>query len=117
MAHPVVHWEIASSNGKKSQDFFAKLFDWKIDTNNPMNYGMADTGGGGINGGIFEVPKGQAPYLTLYVLVDDLQSYLDKAVSLGGKMCVPPTPIPGIGSFAMFSDPDGIVVGLFKNNM
>jgi predicted enzyme related to lactoylglutathione lyase len=39
--------------------------------------------------------------------VDDLQAYLDKAVSLGGSVMVPPTPIPNIGAFAMFHDPEG----------
>ena len=43
-----------------------------------------------------------------YVQVDDLQKYLDKAVKLGGKVCVPPIQIsPEIGWMAMFTDPDG----------
>ncbi len=116
MPHPVVHWEIATSNAKKAQEFYARLFDWKIDTNNPMNYGMVDTGGGGINGGIYQPPEGCPPYMTMYIMVDDLQKYLDKAVSLGAKECMPTTPIPGVGSFAMFSDLDGNMVGLFKGN-
>jgi predicted enzyme related to lactoylglutathione lyase len=53
-------------------------------------------------------------YLTIYVLVDDLQASLDKAQSLGGKTVVPPTPIPNVGSFALFTDPEGHVIGLFK---
>jgi len=28
---------------------------------------------------------------------------------------VPPTPIPNIGAFAMFHDPEGNLVGLFKD--
>ena len=39
---------------------------------------------------------------------------LDNAVALGGKALVPPTPIPGIGHFAMFSDPAGNNIGMFK---
>ncbi len=114
MGHPVVHWEIGAKDAKKLQDFYAGLFDWKIDANNPMNYGMVDTGGEGINGGIFPTEGGVPSYLTLYVQVDDLQAYLNKAESLGGKTIVPPTPIPGVGSFAMFHDPEGHLIGLLK---
>jgi hypothetical protein len=109
-----MHWEIGAKDAKKVQDFYANLFDWKINTNNPMNYGTVDTGGqGGINGGIMQNPQGHS-YVTFYVQVDDLQAYLDKAVSLGGKALVPPTPIPNIGSFAFFGDPEGNIIGLFK---
>ncbi|HLG13993.1 MAG TPA: VOC family protein [Blastocatellia bacterium] len=114
MGRPVVHWEISGKDGAKAQEFYSKLFDWKIDSNNPMTYGLVDTGGGGINGGIMGAPEGVPPYLTFYVQVDDLQAYLDKAESLGGKTLVPPTAIPNIGSFAMFADLDGNTVGLFK---
>ena len=115
MAHPVVHFEIAGKNGTKLQEFYGKLFDWKIEIDPAMNYGMVDTGGEGINGGIFQAPPEAPPYLTFYIQVDDLQAYLDKAVSLGGKTIVPPTPIPTIGAFAMFNDPEGNLVGLFKD--
>ena len=115
MPHPVVHWEIAGKDGEQLQQFYGSLFDWKIQHEPQMSYYMVQPGGdGGIGGGIFSAPDGAPPYLTLYVQVDDLQAYLEKAESLGGKTVVPPTPIPNIGSFAMFSDPDGNTVGLFK---
>jgi len=113
MGNPVVHWEIAGNDREKLQSFYGSLFDWKIDDDNPMNYGMVSTGaepGGGIAATEGKMP----PYLTFYVQVDDLQASLDKAIELGGKIVVPPMPIPNIGAFAMFSDPEGNVVGIFK---
>lgn len=116
MPHPVVHWEIAGKDGEKLQQFYRSLFDWEITHSPELNYGMVAPGGeGGIGGGVFGCPEGMPGYLTIYVLVDDLQAHLDKAEGLGGKTVVPPTPIPSIGSFAMFSDPEGHVVGLFKS--
>lgn len=57
MGQPVVHWKIASKDAERLQDFYTRLFGWKIDSNNPMKYGMVDTGGqGGINGGIMWDP-------------------------------------------------------------
>ena len=115
MDHPVVHWEIAAKDAKTLQDFYSKLFDWRIEGGNPMNYGLVDTGGqGGINGGITATQGNFPTYVTFYVHVDDLQAYLNKAESLGGKTVVPPTPIPNIGSFAMFHDPEGNLIGLFS---
>ena len=53
MPNPVVHFEIQARDPKKVQEFYQKLFDWHIDDNNPMDYGMVDTHAeGGINGGI-----------------------------------------------------------------
>src|ERR1700743_2985441 len=36
----VVHWEVHARDLPRQQRFFADLFGWSIDTNNPMNYGM-----------------------------------------------------------------------------
>lgn len=111
MAHPVIHFEIQSSNAAKVQDFYAKVFDWKIDTNNPMNYGMVSTGGeGGINGGI--APAQGPNRVTFYVQTDDPQGTLDKALSLGATMVAPVMEVPGGPTIALFSDPEGNVVGL-----
>ena len=52
-------------------------------------------------------------YTMFYVEVEDVQAYLDKAASLGGKTLVPPVKIP-TGTFAWFSDPDGNTIGLLK---
>lgn len=113
MGQPVIHWEIVGEDAAALQGFYSALFDWKISADNPMNYGLVETGGeGGINGGIYTTER-EVPRLTIYVQVDDLQAYLDKAEELGGKTVIPPTPIPGVGAFAMFSDPEGTVLGLF----
>lgn len=113
MANPVVHWEIAAKDYPQTKEFYSKLFDWQIDDNNPINYGMTKTGG--LDGGLCKAEGHAANYVTIYVQVDDLQQSLDKAVELGGKVCVPPTPIPGMGAFAMFHDPAGNCIGIFKS--
>lgn len=118
MGAPVVHFEILSKNAEAIQSFYRDLFDWHIDTNNPMDYGMVDTHGGerGINGGIGKPQDDTDPgHFTIYVEVDDLQRYLDKAEQLGGKTVMPPAEIPGANmSLAQFIDPDGRLIGLIK---
>jgi len=114
MGQPVVHFEIAAKDPDKVRDFYQKIFDWNINSNNPFNYGVVDTESNeGIDGGIMPIRPEVPAYLTFYVEVDNLQSYLDKVRSLGGKTEVPPTPIPNVGSIAMFRDPEGNLVGLF----
>jgi len=44
MANPVVHFEVTGKDGKKLQDFYSGVFGWKINADNPMNYGIVDAG-------------------------------------------------------------------------
>jgi predicted enzyme related to lactoylglutathione lyase len=114
MPNPVVHFEISGRDGKQLQSFYAGLFDWKVDANNPMDYGIVEAGGpNGIGGGISASQDGSAG-VTVYVEVDDPQAYLDKAVGLGGKLVMPVTDIPGAVTMAQFSDPAGNMIGLIK---
>ena len=98
---------------EKLQGFYRDLFDWHIDANNPMDYGFVDTHAGGINGGIGGT-NGGPNRVTFYAEVADPQAALDKAESLGGKTVMPVTEIPGIVTLALFSDPEGNVVGVVK---
>ncbi len=116
MANPVVHFEIQAKEPKKVQDFYKNLFGWSIDDNNPMKYGIVNTNSeGGIGGGIGPSPEG-VNRVTFYVDVDDLQAYLDKAEKLGGKTIMPPTVIPDMITLAMFSDPEGNIIGMVKED-
>ena len=79
-----------------------------------MNYGTLEAPE---SGGIGEAPEGSPGHVTFYVAVDDLQSYLDKAESLGAKTIMPPTQVPDQVTFALFADPQGNVVGMVKGEM
>ena len=112
MGKPVVHFEIGCQDKGKTEEFYAKLFDWRLEPYGPAS--MIDTGAGtGINGHLTELGHEPHKYTIIYVQVDDLQASLDKAVELGGKALVPPVDIP-TGSFAWFADPAGNPVGLWK---
>jgi uncharacterized protein len=111
MANAVTHFEIHGKDGKKTQGFYASVFGWSIDADNPMNYGMVSAPGGeGIGGGIAQA-MGQ-PMVTIYVEVEDLDATLKAAESLGGKTILPPSDVPGGPRLAQFADPDGNVIGL-----
>ncbi|HEX4162293.1 MAG TPA: VOC family protein [Acidimicrobiales bacterium] len=113
MDHPVVHFEILGPDGPALQNYYTELFGWKIDSDNPPNYGIVTPIAPGIGGGVSASQDGTS-FLSFYVATDDLQASLDRAVSLGGTKVMDPTDIPGGPSVAMFTDPQGNTVGLVK---
>ncbi len=116
MGRPVVHWELWSENPEKAADFYRKVFDWDIRHIPEMNYHLVETGGtGGINGGIMKPQRGPWPgKLAFYIDVDDIDAYGKKIQQAGGKLVVEKMDVPGVGQFALFEDPDGRVLGIWK---
>jgi hypothetical protein len=113
MGSPVVHFEVMAKDRAKISDFYSKLFDWKMNLMPEMGYAMVDTGadGNGIGGGIGQDDEN---WVTFYVEVSSAQAALDKAVSLGGKVVRPVVSIPGAVTMAVFSDPEGHVIGVVE---
>jgi len=115
MGKPVVHWEFWSKDPSKVSDFYSKVFDWKIQPIPGMDYHFVDTQGGGINGGIMKPQDGPWPgNMAFYIDVDDLGSYRKRITDAGGKIIVEEQEVPGMGSFSLFADPDGRVLGIWK---
>jgi hypothetical protein len=112
MGRPVVHFEVVGKDAGKLQRFYGDLFDWKIDADNPMNYGIVPKEGEGIGGGIGGSPDGQG-HVTFYVHVDDINAALEKAESMGGKTVMPREEMEMV-TLALFADPEGNVVGLVE---
>lgn len=119
MGRPVVHFEFWSPDPAKVSSFYEKTFGWKIQHIPQMDYRLVDTGGqGGINGGIMKPKEGPWPSnLSLYIDVDDVAAYVKKIRDAGGKIIVENQEVPGVGTFALFSDPDGRVLGVWKKDL
>ena len=117
MGNPVVHWELMSKDPAKVSAFYEKIFGWTIQHIPEMNYYMVETGGdGGINGGILK-PQREGTWpgnMLFYINVDDLDAYKKKVVAAGGKIHVEQQEVPDMGSFSLFTDPEGRMMGLWK---
>jgi predicted enzyme related to lactoylglutathione lyase len=116
-AKPSVGWfEVVGKDGAKLRSFYGSLFGWQIaDSGTGMDYGLVAPANGGIGGGIGRSPDGGEGFVTVYVEVDDPAAYLARAEKLGGKTVVPPTEIPSVNlTFALFTDPEGHLIGLSK---
>jgi predicted enzyme related to lactoylglutathione lyase len=119
MAGAVVHFEITGTDGAKLRSFYTELFDWKINADNPMGYGIVEseqtsTGQAGLPGGIAQGPEGYPGHVTVYVEVPDVEAAMAKAESLGGKRLMGPEQVMENVEIGLFHDPEGHVIGLIK---
>lgn len=113
MSHRVVHFEVVGKDAALLQNFYRDAFGWKVEPAAP-GYAMVHTEGG-INGGVGAAPEGSPGHVTFYVETDDLHAALRSIESLGGHTVAEPMDIPGGPSIAMFTDPEGHLVGLVKS--
>ena len=120
MGQPVVHFEVTGKDGKALSSFFSQLFDWDIDADNPMGYGIVDreknvgADGIGIGGGIATGPEGYPGHVTFYVNVPDVEASLVKAEALGGTRMMGPEEVMDGLTVGLFNDPEGHVIGVIK---
>jgi predicted enzyme related to lactoylglutathione lyase len=122
MGQPVVHFEVVGKDGDKLRSFYSELFGWEFgDPIGPTNYavvprdGNTNAEGAGIGGGVGTGPEGYGGHVTFYVQVPDVEAALARAESLGGTRMMGPSKMsePDI-EIALFTDPEGHVIGLVK---
>jgi uncharacterized protein len=110
----IVHVEIPANDPAAAARFYTTLFGWEADLMEQMNYygfRMGNTGGGFPKVGEMAAAGEVIMYLDSPNLDDDLA----KIEKSGGCTVVPRTEIPGMGYFAIFTDPTGNKVGLFES--
>jgi uncharacterized protein len=120
VGHPVVHFEVIGKDGEKLRTYYADLFGWEINADNPMNYGViaregnVDSEGVGIGGGVAGGPEGYEGHVTFYVQVPDIEETLAKAEAGGGSRIFGPDEVmPGM-ELGQFRDPEGHLIGLVR---
>lgn len=112
----IVHIEFAANDPDAAAKFYSGLFGWKTEPYPGADYTTfepVDAPGGGfakVDGNLY-----RAGAVLAYIFTSDIEGMLDKIEKAGGKMVVPRTEIPGMGWFALFSDPTGNTVGLFTD--
>jgi len=113
----IIHLEIPAANRKVSAEFYDRLFGWSFqDMADPMPYTTFKAGN--LGGGFPELSDMYKPGDILpYVESEDIDTDLRQVERLGGKLLAPKMEIPGVGWFALFSDPTGNRMALFTPNM
>ena len=127
MKNPLSHFEIYADNPDALARFYTSLFDWKVEQMpGNDNYKLVQTVDvdsqrtakqvGGINGGIMKRPDPKAPSVINYVSVDSLDGALERAGKLGATVMKGKLPVPGMGWFAILSDPEGNPFALWQQD-
>lgn len=116
-------FECASRDVAKAKAFYGELFGW-ASADMPMpgappgSTYTVFTSGGKYVGGLFDMAAMcsdaavPAHWMT-YVYVPDVDATLAKAEAAGGKACMPPMDVPGVGRMCAIADPQGAVLGYF----
>ena len=106
MAQPVVHFDLVGKDGEALRTFYSELFGWNFQMMPGADYGLVGRAPEGIGGGIGSAPDGSTD-VVVYVAVPNMQEYLDKIAANGGTQEGEITEIPGVVTYALFTDPQG----------
>jgi uncharacterized protein len=118
-----IWYELMTSDTKAAESFYKAVMGWDA----------ADSGMPGIDGytlfsagefrvaGLMALPDsakamGAGPFWLGYIAVADVDAAADALKNAGGKVFRAPDDIPGVGRFAVVTDPHGAVFGLFKGD-
>ncbi len=108
----VIHFEVVGRDGAALQRFYADLFGWNLNTDNPGGYGMTSADQTGVVVGVGATPDGSAGHVTGYITVPDVDAALARATELGGRVVMPKfSPGPG-ATLGLLADPEGHVIGV-----
>jgi uncharacterized protein len=115
-----VWYEWMGEDVKAAATFYSHVVGWNAkDSGMPgMDYTIVSAGDYGV-AGMMAIPEeakamGAPPCWTGYVWVDDVDAAAAKLTSAGGSVKRPGTDIPGVGRFAVVTDPQGAFFMLFR---
>jgi predicted enzyme related to lactoylglutathione lyase len=115
MTRPVVAFQIRGKDPERLAGFYRELFGWDIAEANPMGIMSIPPGiGGPVEGVGGHILAAEAPGVSLFVQVLDLDETLREAGEMGGRAVLQPFDVPGGPTIAQMADPEGNLVGLVK---
>ena len=115
--HGAPSWsELTTTDPQAAMQFYGQLLGWTFEAMpmEGMTYNVVKVGDQSV-AGIMGMPPGapaMPPNWGTYMTVDNVDECAKRAESLGGKIMVPPTDIPGVGRFTVLGDPQGAMVSL-----
>ncbi len=111
--------ELATSNVQAAKDFYGKVFGWKFSEHNmgDMTYTIIKVNDQE-RGGIWAIPKDMQkqipPHWMAYILVENVDTSLEKAKKNGATEIKPATEAGDFGRFAIIKDPTGAHIALWQ---
>jgi hypothetical protein len=116
----ICHFEVPAEDMERAKTFWRGLLGWELeDAKEFEGYTMIRTrmgdGSPGIGGGMVmrQHPEQQ---IMNYFDVKSVEEYVELAKSLGGKVIMEKTAVPGMGWFAVCMDTENNVFGLWEDD-
>lgn len=112
----MVHFEIPADDTTGAIKFYSTVFGWKFTEFMPGEYWSVEAGPAeemGINGGLMKCRDLGQP-IGNYINCENLEATMEMISKNGGQIVVPKSPVPTMGWFAFFKDPDGNIVGIWQ---
>jgi predicted enzyme related to lactoylglutathione lyase len=109
--------ELMTHDATRAAAFYTGLLGWTTETMSMGDFGdytLFKADGHQVGGMMAITPEmGPAPAMwTPYVSVTDVDALAARAGQLGGRLCVPPMDVPGVGRFCTVTDPAGAALAL-----
>jgi predicted enzyme related to lactoylglutathione lyase len=113
-------YDLMTTDPEAAKAFYTAVVGWGTTTwDGPAPYTMWTAGGTPLGGSMRlpeeAVAQGAKPHWLAYVAVPDVDATMARAKELGATIMVQPTDIPSTGRYAVFADPQGAILGVFKS--
>ena len=117
--NPFIWHELVTTDQNKSGTLFTKLFGWsmmEVDAGKYGTYTLFQKDGQDIAGMMNPTPDtpNEESYWHSYISVDDVDLCAERALSLGGKVIVPPHDVSDVGRICIVEDPTGAIAHLMQ---
>jgi uncharacterized protein len=109
----VCYIEIPAVDIRRSAEFYAKVFGWRLRQRGDGATAFDDSTGEVSGTWVLGRPASSVPGLLLYIMVDSVAATVDAVIAQGGEL-VQPIGADAPELTARFRDPAGNVIGLYQ---
>lgn len=116
----VVWTDLTVPDAESVRDFYQKVVGWvsgPVDMGDYVDFNMNAPGSGEAKTGICHARGVNAdlpPQWLIYIVVEDIERSVERAVELGGALVSSPREMGGHGRYCVIRDPAGAVAALFQ---
>ena len=115
--NPICFWELASHDAEKSVQFFKNVFGWEFNYDENTTIHELPAGESSAKfwgGGIFSLQKAKLPFLTIYILVENIEEMITRIEEEGGHIVEPNFELPTGSRICLFNEPSGVTFAMLQ---
>lgn len=113
--------ELMARDAARARAFYTGLLGWETKVSRDFGFEYTEfLAAGAPVGGLMAMEgpewEGIPPHWMVYFAVADVEATVAQATAAGGRVCVPPTDVPGVGRFSVLDDPTGATCSVIQLN-